>query len=127
SWPLQIRRSPATRRLPPVGEQDGTAWIDRPWRLTPNRVWRFYRGGLLLDRFRGAADAGDTDRPEDWVGSATRAWTPPGAPPTDEGLSLAEIDGTTRRVVDLLAEAPAAVGGEDLVANGPSTGILVKL
>jgi len=103
------------------------SWVDRPWRLVPNRVSRFYRGGLLLDRFRGASDPRDTDRPEDWVGSATRAWTPPGAAPTDEGLSSAEIDGTTRRIVDLLEEAPSAVGGDALLASGPTTGILVKL
>ena len=86
-------------------------WATRPWRLLPNRVSRFYRGGLLLDRFRGEADSRDTDRPEDWVGSATRAWTSPGAPPTDEGLSHAEVGGEVRRVVDVV----------------PDTGVLVKL
>ena len=47
-------------------------WLDRPWRLLPNRVSRFYRGGLLIDTFRGEPHPADTDRPEDWVGSATR-------------------------------------------------------
>ena len=86
-------------------------WATRPWRLLPNRVTRFYRGGLLIDRFRGDPDPADTDRPEDWVGSATRAWTPPGAELTDEGLSDAEVDGEVRRVIDLV----------------PSPGVLVKL
>src|SRR5689334_5832251 len=85
-------------------------WLERPWRLLPNRVSRFYRGGLLIDTFRGEAHPADTDRPEDWVGSATRAWTPPGADPTDEGLSEAEVGGEVRRVVDVL----------------PATGVLVK-
>jgi mannose-6-phosphate isomerase len=79
-------------------------WASRPWRLLPSRVSRFYRGGLLLDRFRGEADPRDTDRPEDWVGSATRAWTPPGTPETDEGLSEAEVGGEIRRVADIDAE-----------------------
>jgi mannose-6-phosphate isomerase len=86
-------------------------WLTRPWRLLPNRVSRFYRGGLLIDTFRGVPHPLDTDRPEDWVGSATRAWTPPGATPTDEGLSEAEVDGEVRRVVDVV----------------PDTGVLVKL
>jgi mannose-6-phosphate isomerase len=86
-------------------------WAERPWHLLPNRVSRFYRGGLLLDRFRGAPDPRDTDRPEDWVGSATRAWTPPGAAISDEGLGDAEVAGVTRRVVDVV----------------PAPGVLVKL
>jgi mannose-6-phosphate isomerase len=100
----------------------------RPWSLLPNRVSRFYRGGLLLDRFRGEPDAADSDRPEDWIGSATRAWTPPGADPTDEGLGGADIGGAPRRVLDLLASDPTAVAGADLGAlPRPTTGILVKL
>ena len=42
-------------------------WATRPWRLLPNRVSRFYRGGLLIDRFRGEPEPADTDRPEDWI------------------------------------------------------------
>ena len=79
-------------------------WATGPWGLLPNRVSRFYRGGLLLDRFRGEADPRDTDRPEDWVGSATRAWTPFGGAATDEGLSEAEVEGEVRRVVDVIPD-----------------------
>jgi mannose-6-phosphate isomerase len=105
------------------------AHLLRPWRLPPNRVSRFYRGGLLLDRFRAAETPADGDHPEDWVGSATRAWTPPGAPRTDEGLAEAEIDGRRHRIADLLAADPAAVAGPELVeaAGGPTLGVLVKL
>jgi mannose-6-phosphate isomerase len=100
----------------------------RPWRLAPNRVRRFYRGGRLLDAFRGDPEPIDSDRPEDWVGSATAAWAPPGGRPTDEGLGEAEIDGIRHRVADLLAADPAAVVGLDLVATAGSTpGVLVKL
>ena len=100
----------------------------RPWRLLPNRVNRFYRGGGLIDELRGDPDSGDGDRPEDWVGSATRAWTPPGAPATEEGLSDAEIGGRRYRVADLLAADAAAIVGPGLVAAAGSTpGVLVKL
>ncbi|MFL5680895.1 MAG: class I mannose-6-phosphate isomerase [Chloroflexota bacterium] len=101
-----------------------------PWRLEPNRVQRFYRGGALLERFRsgGAASGDDADRPEDWVGSATRAWTPPGTPPTSDGLSVVRVGGLERRIADLLADDPDAIAGAPLVAAaGASTGLLVKL
>jgi mannose-6-phosphate isomerase len=112
-----------------MADETMSASSDRPWRLLPNRVSRFYRGGLLLDSFRGAATPMDTDRPEDWIGSATRAWTPPDTPPTDEGLSDAEIGGARRRIIDVVVEDPTGVAGD--VANSadgpPTTGILVKL
>jgi mannose-6-phosphate isomerase len=106
-------------RLPPA-----------PWPLGENRVSRFYRGGALLEAFRGAAPAAahDTDRPEDWVGSTVRAWSPPGAPPTDEGLSRIATAAGERTIASLLAADPAAVGGARLVDRaGPSSGVLVKL
>jgi mannose-6-phosphate isomerase len=106
----------------------------RPWRLPPNRVSRFYRGGALLERFRGGAlgpngsSHEDGSQPEDWVGSATAAWTPPESPATGEGLGVAEIDGRTHRIVDLLDTDPPAVAGAELVAAaGTTTGLLVKL
>ena len=98
-----------------------------PWRLLPNRVSRFYRGGLLLDRFRRVTDVADTNEPEDWVGSASRAWLPPGAPSTDEGLGDAEVGGARRRIADMVAADRDAVGGTALAALGATTGILVKL
>jgi hypothetical protein len=103
----------------------------RPWRLPPNRVSRFYRGGALLERFRAGAlgpDGApheDGTRPEDWVGSATAAWTPPGSPATGEGLGPAEIEVRTYRIVDLLHTDPSAVAGPELAAAaGTTTGLV---
>jgi mannose-6-phosphate isomerase len=99
-----------------------------PWALPANRVSRFYRGGALLERFRAGATGEDGTFPEDWVGSATRAWAPPGSAPVEDGLGLAEVDGTVRRIDELLASDPVAVAGADLVAAaGPTNGLLVKL
>jgi mannose-6-phosphate isomerase len=112
-------------------------WHESAWRLLPHRVPRFYRGGRLLDAYRaglGAATPGaevpDSDRPEDWLGSATRAWTPPGVRLTDEGLASAEVDGEPRRVADVLAGDPGAIAGPGLPdgpTGEPTTGVLVKL
>jgi mannose-6-phosphate isomerase len=107
-------------------ERRKNGWLDGPWELLPNRVSQFYRGGALLDRFRGIPDPTDTDRPEDWVGSATRAWTPPGAPRTDEGLSSGRVGDEVRRILDVVTADPPSIAG-DLAASEPTTGILVKL
>jgi mannose-6-phosphate isomerase len=99
-----------------------------PWRLGPNRVERFYRGGALLERFRGQPNPADGVRPEDWVGSTTRAWSPPGTVPTGDGLSLVEVDGRSVSLRELLEADPAGVAGAALVERaGVTTGLLVKL
>ena len=48
---------------------------DKILRLPPNRVWRTYSGGLMLDRMEGRASPADGTFPEDWIGSTTRAST----------------------------------------------------
>jgi mannose-6-phosphate isomerase len=92
----------------------------QPRRLTPTRVYRFYRGGLLIDRMRGEAGA-DTDFPEDWVGSVTQA-SNPGRDEALAGLSQLD-DGSLLR--DAIAADPQGWLGAD--AGRGSTGVLVKL
>jgi mannose-6-phosphate isomerase len=101
-----------------------------PWPLEPNRVSRFYRGGALLETFRGSppAEAADGDRPEDWVGSTVRAWTPPGASESEEGLSRLTTGDGGPTLRSLLDADPAAVAGPALVERaGVTSGVLVKL
>lgn len=95
----------------------------RARRLLPTRVRRFYRGGALLGRLRGAPEE-DGYLPEDWVGSTTLARVSGGTDP-EEGLSRLE-DGTLLR--DAIAADPVTWLGEEHVARfGPSSGLLVKL
>ena len=102
--------------------------LRNPIALAPNRPPRFYRGGRLLEAFRGRPGGDDDDRPEDWVGSATRTWTPPGAPPSDIGPSRIELGGRSVRLDEVLgAEPEAMVGALWLAAAGPTLGLLVKL
>jgi mannose-6-phosphate isomerase len=51
--------------------------VDRvqPERVLPTRVYRFYRGGTLIDRLRGEPEHDDV-YPEDWVGSVVAASNP---------------------------------------------------
>jgi mannose-6-phosphate isomerase len=99
-----------------------------PIALAPNRPPRFYRGGRLLEAFRGRPDADDDDRPEDWVGSATRTWTPPGVPASEAGPSDVEVGERRLRLDEALAAEPEAmVGAAWLAVAGPTLGLLVKL
>ncbi|MDQ3552997.1 MAG: class I mannose-6-phosphate isomerase [Chloroflexota bacterium] len=109
-----------------------------PLALPPNRVTRSYRGGTLLERFRAdglpgletANDSKDADghRPEDWVASTLRAWTPVGKPLSDEGLSVVKVGDEELTLRELVQRRdPAAVGGNALVrVAGPTTGFVVK-
>jgi mannose-6-phosphate isomerase len=91
--------------------------------LQPTRVYRFYRGGALIDRLRGDPER-DGDHPEDWVGSVTPARNP-GRDDPEEGLSrLAE----GRLLRDAIDENPVGwLGAAHVARFGRSTGLLVKL
>jgi mannose-6-phosphate isomerase len=100
-----------------------TQAFPRAIRLRSNRVYRFYRGGALIDRLRGDAEE-DAFFPEDWVGSVTPAANP-GRNDPEEGLSRL-ADGRLLR--DAVADDPEAWLGRDQIAHyGTSTGLLVKL
>jgi mannose-6-phosphate isomerase len=68
-----------------------------PVALPPNRIGRFYRGGALLESFRGLSSSADANEPEDWVGSVTSVWQPSGS--TDAGLSRLPDGRTLRSLV----------------------------
>lgn len=102
--------------------------LNLPLRLPPNRVYRFYRGGALMDRFRGAPEPQDTVFPEDWVGSVTAAINPPERSYPGEGLSAVEVGGRQVPIADLLRDRPEDVAGRTIVERyGPTTALLVKL
>jgi mannose-6-phosphate isomerase len=86
-------------------------------RLAPTRVYRFYRGGKLIGRLRGA-DEDDDVFPEDWVGSVTRA-SNPGRDDPEEGLSRLADGRLLKDVID--ADPEYWLGGSS------TTGVLVKL
>lgn len=98
-----------------------------PIPLGPNRIARFYRGGRLLNEFRGLPDAVDDGRPEDWVGSATRVWTPPGTAASELGPSTVMLDGAALTLAEVLAREPEALLGPGHAALHGTLGLLVKL
>lgn len=102
--------------------------------LPPNRVWRTYQGGRVLDALAGANEPRDSHFPEDWVASTTRAVNPSEAtrhaalpPDATPGLSRALVG---QQLVDfgaLLASDPAYfLGAEHVARYGASPHLLVK-
>lgn len=99
-----------------------------PLLVNPTRVYRIYKGGRLIDEFRGNAAGVDGMYPEDWVGSDTRAINP-GREHLEEGLTVVEIPGgDVIRLKTLIEQLPYAMLGERHVSRwGKTTGVLVKL
>jgi mannose-6-phosphate isomerase len=97
--------------------------VSRACPLLPARVFRFYRGGALLGRFRGEAEE-DGAFPEDWIASVTEAANP-GRDDPEEGLSRL-ADGRLLR--DAIEEDPHGwLGDQHVERFGITTGLLVKL
>ena len=61
--------------------------LDQPVFFLPNRVWRCYTGGLLLDRFLGRDESTDGYMPEEWLASITSAENGEHSLSVEEGLS----------------------------------------
>ena len=98
-----------------------------PLSLLPNRVYRVWKGGALLDRLQGKPHPEDAHFPEEWAGSTTVTRLP-GRPP-DEGLSRVRLsDGSTVLLRSLIETLPGAMLGDGHVARyGAELGVLCKL
>jgi mannose-6-phosphate isomerase len=91
-----------------------------PMLLPANPVFRFYKGGAGIDRFRGVEVGSGPGAPEDWVGSTTTSFGN-----DTEGLAKLE-DGSILR--DAIAADPVAfLGAEHVARLGSNPGLLVKL
>ncbi len=99
----------------------------KPLLLPPNRVYRLWRGGALLDKLRGEAHPQDAFFPEDWVGSTTV--TRLAGRPSEEGLSrIALPDGSVVSLKALIEAFPEAMlGAEHVRRLGAELGVLCKL
>jgi mannose-6-phosphate isomerase len=88
--------------------------------LPPNPIFRFYRGGAGIDRFRGLTPGTGAGAPEDWVASTTTVFGQ-----DTEGLARF-ADG--RLIRDVIAADPIGYLGRERVARfGSNPGLLVKL
>jgi mannose-6-phosphate isomerase len=95
-------------------------------RLPPNRVWRTYSGGLMLDRMEGRAAPADGTFPEDWIGSTVRAINP-NRDAKNEGLARVIFSGGEAVLADLVAADPEYfLGAAHVNRFGTNPMVLVK-
>ncbi len=96
--------------------------------LKPNRVYRDYLGGKILDELEGKFNPKDGSLPEDWVASTTRAINEGPEEIEDEGLSKVEIDTKSYYLKDLMELFPEEIlGTEHFQKYGATTQFLLKL
>lgn len=99
----------------------------KPLKMLPNRVWRIYLGGVLLDELRG--DEGkDGYFPEDWLASVVEANNPPrDDAPEREGLSRVETADGIHYLKDMIdADPEGYLGKAHMDAFGVNFGVLTK-
>jgi mannose-6-phosphate isomerase len=95
-------------------------------RVLPNRVWRTYSGGRLIDEMEGVDKPKDGLFPEDWLGSTVRAVNP-GREGITEGLSVVDFKDGQARLADLIASDPVYFLGKKHVDHfGINPMVLVK-
>jgi mannose-6-phosphate isomerase len=81
-------------------------------RVRPTRVYRFYRGGAMIDRLRGEPEQ-DGDRPEDWIASVVAA-NNPGRSEPEAGLTRLETGALLR---DAIRERPEHWGTPNVLVK----------
>ena len=94
--------------------------------ILPTRVFRIYRGGYLLEKFRGIKNPQDSDYPEDWILSTVRAIQPYGI--SDESISKIKTIKDIDNLEVLIKHFPEDILGKGYVKKfGNSLNLLVKL
>lgn len=94
--------------------------------ILPTRVFRIYRGGYLLEKFRGIKNPQDSDHPEDWVLSTVKAMQPYGI--SDESISNIKTIEDINNLEVLIKHFPEDILGKGYVKRfGNSLNLLVKL
>lgn len=101
--------------------------MDNIIKLQPNRVWRTYVGGKMLDQLASIANPEDSHFPEDWIASVTRAVNPGRDELTNEGLSTIIHEGEAIILKKLIEKFPEEILGTDHYQKyGTDTAFLLK-
>lgn len=94
--------------------------------ILSTRVFRIYRGGYLLEKFRGIKNPQDSDYPEDWILSTVKAMQPYGI--SDESISKIKTIKDIDNLEVLIKHFPEDILGKGYVKRfGNSLNLLVKL
>lgn len=94
--------------------------------VLPTRVFRIYRGGYLLEKFRDIKNPQDSDYPEDWILSTVKAIQSYGI--SDESISKIKTIKGINSLEVLIKHFPEDILGKEYVKKfGNSLNLLVKL
>jgi mannose-6-phosphate isomerase len=101
---------------------------DQPLLFAPNRVWRLYTGGMLLDEFTGKKNGADGHFPEDWLASTVMAKNGEHSQAADEGLAKVINDGKASvSLHEILSDNGTSILGSGHFAKyGANTAVLCK-
>ncbi|MDA9887075.1 hypothetical protein N8147_02060 [Flavobacteriaceae bacterium] len=96
-----------------------------PLKQLPNRVWRTYEGGALIDKWKKMAPETDGSTPEQWIMSTITARG--NNRPENEGLSFVETTDGIISLKDLINSNPELYLGKELAQKYGTTGVLIKM
>ncbi len=96
-----------------------------PLKQLPNRVWRTYEGGALIDRWKKYSPEIDGSMPEEWIMSTVTARG--NNRPVDEGLSMLQTPSGTHSLKELVASNAELFLGKKLAKKFGTTGVLIKM
>jgi len=104
---------------------DLNRYANIPLKQLPNRVWRTYQGGALIDKWKKDTPERDGNFPEEWIMSdiSSRGKNRP----KDEGLSNLKTPDGDIRLKDLIESDPDLFIGKKLAKKYGSTGLLIKM
>jgi mannose-6-phosphate isomerase len=101
---------------------------DQPLLFEPNRVWRLYTGGMLLDEFTGTKDGMEAHFPEDWLASTVLANNGEHSQAPDEGLAKVITNGNASVSLQyiLTSNGASILGSKHYSKYGANTAVLCK-
>ena len=100
-------------------------YAHRPLKQVPNRVWRTYKGGALIDRWKKESLEIDNNLPEEWIMSTITARG--NDRPEDEGLSKLITPDGLLPLRELINTDLELFLGERLAKKYGTTGVLIKM
>ena len=96
-----------------------------PLKQLPNRVWRTYNGGALIDKWKKITPQIDGSMPEQWIMSTITARGIDR--PQDEGLSLIDTPDGVLPLRDIINSDTELYLGKKLAQEYGTTGVLIKM
>lgn len=96
-----------------------------PLKQLPNRVWRTYKGGALIDNWKKTSPELDGSMPEEWIMSTITARGK--NRPESEGLSMIKTDDGILSLKELIDSNLKLYLGTSLAKKYGTTGVLIKM